>query len=480
MLNKKYILNVIGILLVLESLFMLAPLAVSIIYQERVFVYLLMSMAITLFSGGIIWYYTKDASQEIGQREGYIIVTLIWIVYGIFGALPFFLSGYYPNFIDALFEAISGFTTTGATVLRDVEVVPHGLLFWRSMTHLIGGIGILVLFILILPMFGAGSMMLYKAETSSASTGKLHPRIKETAKRLLVIYLGFVALETTLLVLGRMNLFDALCHSFGTMASGGFSTKNASMAAYTPFAQYVVAFFMLCAGINFNLHYFLLKGSFKKVFKDDELRLYFIFIAIATIVISVSLFFKFSLNTEESFRTGIFQVISVITCTGFTTVDFMQWSQYMWFILLILMFIGGCAGSTSGSMKVVRHLLLLKNIGVQFKKILHERGMFYVKLNGTNVPEDLMYRTLAFFFIYLLTWCVSTFILLFTGLDFIASAGIVASCMGGVGPGLGSTMAHCADVTMLGKIVLSLDMLLGRLELFSMLILFSAAFWKSR
>jgi trk system potassium uptake protein TrkH len=480
MLNKKYILNVIGILLVLESLFLIAPVIVSIIYEEQVFVYLVITMAITLLCGGVIWYYTKDASQEIGHREGFIIVSVIWVVYGFFGALPFYLSGYIPRFEDAFFETISGFTTTGATILRDIEVLPHGLLFWRSMTHLIGGIGILVLFIVVLPMFGAGCMMLYKAETSSASTGKLHPRIKETAKRLLWIYMGFVALATIMLVIAKMSVFDALCHAFGAMGSGGFSTKNASMAAFSPFAQYVVAFFMLCAGINFNLHYFVLKGAFRKVFYDDELRLYFIFIGVAAIIIGLSLFLKFGLSAENAFRTSIFQVISIITCTGFTTVDYMQWSQYMWFILFILMFIGGCAGSTSGSMKVVRYVLLIRNIGIQFKKILHERGMFYVKLNNNNVPEDLMYRTLAFFFIYLLTWCISTFLLMFTGLDFIASAGIVASCMGGVGPGLGSTMAHCADVHVIGKIILSFDMLLGRLELFSIFILFTAAFWKER
>jgi trk system potassium uptake protein len=480
MVNKKFILNVIGILLVLLSLFMLAPLVVSIIYEERVFVYFLLSIAITLLAGGLLWYYTKDGSQEIDQREGFIIVSIIWIVYGLFGALPFYLSGYIPNPVDAVFETISGFTTTGATILRDVEILPHGLLFWRSMTHLIGGIGILVLFIIVLPMFGAGNMMLYRAETSSASTGKLHPRIKETAKRLLWVYLGFVVVLTVILLFAGMDLFDALCHSFGTMASGGFSTKNASMAAFSPFAQYAIALFMLFAGINFTLHYYLLKGSFKKVFGDDELRLFLVVVGGATLIITFSLLLRFGMDVEPAFRTGLFQVISIITCTGFTTVDFMQWAPYMWFILFILMFVGGCAGSTSGSMKVVRYVLLIRNIGVQFKKIIHERGMFFVKLNKNNVPDELMHRTLAFFFIYLLTWCVSTFALLFTGLDFVSAAGIVAASMGGVGPGLGSTVAHCADITMVGKIVLSIDMLLGRLELFSMLILFSAAFWKSR
>jgi trk system potassium uptake protein TrkH len=480
MFNKRYLLNIIGTLLMLESLFMLVPAIVAIIYKENVFLPLVLSAGITLLVGSLLWSYTRGEDQELGQREGYMIVALIWPIYGIFGALPYIFSGYIPNFIDAVFETISGFTTTGATILRDVEIIPNGLLFWRSMTHFIGGIGILVLFIVVLPLFGTGCMALYRAETSSASVGKLHPRFKETAKRLLWIYISFVALETILLIISGMSVFDSVCHSFGTMASGGFSTKNASMAAFSPFSQYIVMFFMLFAGINFNLHYFLLKGMFKKVFFDDELRLFLTIILIAAIIIGGSLIFKFNMGFEPAVRAAFFQVVSTISCTGFTTVNFMQWLPHMWFILLILMFIGGCAGSTSGSMKVVRYHLLIQNISVQFKKILHERGMIHVKLNDNIVPEELMYRTLAFFFIYLMTWCISTFLLLFTGLDFIASAGIVASCMGGVGPGLGSTMAHCSDVSIFGKIVLSLDMLLGRLELFSMLIIFTPVFWKTR
>jgi trk system potassium uptake protein TrkH len=480
MLNKKYIINIIGTLLLLESIFMIAPLVVSIIYQEKVAVYIALSAAITLISGGILWFKTRNASQEIEQREGFIIVTVIWVVYSIFGALPYFLSGYIPSFTDAFFETISGFTTTGATILKDIEVLPHGLLFWRSMTHLIGGIGILVIFIIILPTFGAGCMALYRAETSSASQGKLHPRVKETAKRLLGIYLSLVFAETIFLLLGGMNLFESLCHSFGTIATGGFSPKNSSIGAYSPYIQYVVMFFMLLAGINFNLHYFALKGFFSKVFKDDEFQMYLIIMLIAGVILSAAIFITQQLPLESSIRTAFFNVVSFMTCTGFTTVDYMQWAPFMWIILLFLMFIGGCAGSTSGSMKVVRYNLLMKNILVQFKKIIHERGVFQVRLNDNLIPEDLLHRTLAFFFIYLFTWGVSSFLLMFLGNEPISSMGIVASCMGGVGPGLGSTMAHCADVHVVGKWILSLDMLLGRLELFSILILFTPYFWKAR
>jgi trk system potassium uptake protein len=480
MLNKRYLLNIIGTLLMLESLFMIVPGIVSIIYKEAAFVPLILSAAITLIVGIILWSSTQGASEELGQREGYLIVSLIWVIYGLFGALPYFLSGQIPNFIDAVFESISGFTITGASIIKNVEVLPYGLLFWRSMTHLIGGIGILVMFIVVLPLFGTGCMALYRAETSSASLNRLHPRVKETAKRLLWIYISFVVLEIILLIISGMSVFDSVCHSFGSMSCGGFSTKNNSMAAFSPLSQYIVMGFMLAAGINFNLHYFVLKGMFKKFFFDNELRLFIIFILIAGIIVSVSLYFRFNYDLESSFRIAFFHVISMITCTGFTTVDFMKWFPYMWFILFALMFIGGCAGSTSGSMKVVRFLILFRNITVQFKKILHERGMIYVRLNDIVVPEEMIHRTTAFFFIYLITWCVSTFIMLFTGLDFVSAAGSVASCMGGVGPGLGSTMSTYADVTYFGKIILSLDMLLGRLELFSMLLIFTPVFWKSR
>jgi trk system potassium uptake protein TrkH len=480
MFNKRYLLNIIGTLLMLESLFMIVPALVSLFYREAVFVPIILSAAITLITGSVLWSYNRNPSEDLGHREGYLIVSLIWIIYGVFGALPYVFSGYIPNFIDAVFETISGFTTTGATVLKNVEIVPHGLLFWRSMTNFIGGIGILVLFIVILPLLGTGCMALYKAETSSASIGKLQPRFKESAKRLIWIYVSFVGAETILLIISGMSVFDAVCYSFGTMSSGGFATKNASMAAFSPFSQYIVLFFMLCAGVNFNLHYFVLKGMFKKVFSDDEFRFFLLIILVAGIFISASLFFCFNLGIEPSLRAGFFQVVSFISTTGYITVNYMQWMPHMWFILFILMFIGGSAGSTAGSMKVVRYNLLYKNINVQFKKILHDRGMIHVKLNKSIVPEELMYRTLAFFFIFLVTWGISTFLLLITGLDIVSAAGIVASCMGDVGRGLGSTMLTCADVTHFGKIVLSLDMLLGRLELFSMLLIFTPYFWKSR
>jgi len=469
--------------MVLESLFMLVPAIVSLFYNDPNDLYpLLISSAITFITGGILWYFNRNPEKDIGKREGYLIASSVWIVYSIFGALPYLISGYIPDFTDAFFETISGFTTTGASILTDIERLPHGLLFWRSMTHLVGGIGILVLSIVVLPIFGTGSMYLYGAETSSAPSGKLHPKIKDSASRLLWIYLAFVGVLTVMLLLGGMNLFDSLCHSFGTIASGGFSPKNSSIAGYSPYIQYVIAVFMTIAAINFNLHYFLLKGAFKKIFSNEELKLFLIIMAGAILVIGISLFFIHQYDPERAFRDAFFNVSSIISTTGFANTDFMIWTPFMWFILFFLLFIGGCAGSTAGGIKVVRYLLLFRNIPVQFQKLLHERGVIAVRLNGEIIHQDLIFRTLAFFIIYLLVWVVSTFLLMVSGLPLPDSMGAAASCMAGCGPGLGSVgpIGNYEHLTNLSKWILSFDMLAGRLELFSFLILFTPYFWKAK
>lgn len=483
MFNRRYILHVIGLLLVLESLFMLLPLLVSIIYSEKNFYFhIILSATITFLFGGALWYLNRDPDKDIGKREGYLIASLIWIVYSVFGALPYFLSGYIPNFTNAFFETMSGFTTTGASVLADVESLPKGLLFWRSMTHLIGGIGILVLSIVVLPIFGTGSMYLYGAEASSVSTGKLHPKIKDTASRLLWIYIAFVILLTGLLFLGGMNIFDSICHSFGTIASGGFSTKNASLINYSPYIQYVVSVFMIVAAINFNLHYFLLKGYFKKFFQNEELKLFLSIIGGAVLVIGLSLFFIHDYSAEKSFRDAFFNVTSIISTTGFANTDYMLWTPFIWFIIFFLLFIGGCAGSTAGGIKVVRYILLIRNIPVQFRKLLHERGVIAARLNGESVSEELIFRTLAFFIIYLFIWVLSTFLLMVTGLPFLDSMGAAAASMSCTGPGLGSVgpVGNYSHLTDFATWVLSFDMLAGRLEIFSFLILFTPFFWKNK
>lgn len=483
MFNKKYILHVIGLLLVLESLLMILPFIVAIIYGEKeIYLHLILSAVITGFLGGILWFLNRDPNKDIGKREGYLVASVVWIVFSIFGALPYYLSGHIPSYTDAFFETMSGLTTTGASILKDVEKLPYSLLFWRSTTHLVGGIGILVISIVILPIFGTGSMYLYGAETSSASFGKLHPKIKDTATRLLWIYMAYVGILIVLLLLGGMNLFDSICHSFGTIATGGFSTKNSSIAGYSPYIQYVIAIFMVISAINFNLHYFLLKGAFKKFFQNEELRLYLTIIGVAVFIISVSLFFFHQYDAERAFRDSFFQVASFISTTGYATADFMQWSTFLWFLFFLILFIGGCAGSTAGGIKVVRYLLLFRNIPVQFRKLLHERGMIAARLNGEIIPEDLIFRTLAFFIIYLLLFVLSTVLLIMTGLPFLESMGGAAACMSSVGPGLGSVgpVGNYSELTDFAKWVLSFDMLAGRLELFSFLILFTPFFWKNK
>jgi len=333
-----------------------------------------------------------------------------------------------------------------------------------------------------LPIFGTGSMFLYGAEASSASTGKLHPKIKDTASRLLWIYIAFVVLLTMLLLAGGMNMFDALCHSFGTIASGGFSTKNASLINYSPYIQYVIAVFMIVAAVNFNLHYFLLKGYFKKVFQNEELRLFLYIIGGAILIIGLSLFFIHHYDAEKAFRYAFFSVTSIISTTGFANTDYMLWQPFMWFIIFLLMFVGGCAGSTAGGIKAVRYLLLFRNIPVQFRKLLHERGIIAARLNGEIINEEFIFRTLAFFIIYLFIWVLSTFLLMVTGLPLLESMGGAAASMSCTGPGLGAVgpVGTYYDLTDFAKWVLSFDMLVGRLEIFSFLILFTPFFWKNK
>jgi trk system potassium uptake protein TrkH len=461
---------------------MILPIIVSIIYGEKDFYFITLSAAITFFCGGALWYFNREPDKDVGKREAYVIASSIWIIYSIFGALPFYLSGEIPSFTDAFFETISGFTTTGASILTVVEKMPHGLLFWRSMTHLVGGIGILVLSIVVLPVFGTGSMYLYGAETSSASTGKLHPKIKDTATRLLWIYVGFVVLLTILLLLGGMNLFESLCHSFGTIASGGFSVRTSSLIDYSPYIQYVIAVFMIAAGINFNLHYFLLKGHFKKVFQNEELRLFFTIVLVALLIIWFSLMYFHGLGWEQSFRYAFFNVSNVMSTTGFVINDYMLWKPFLWFLLFVMLFFGGCAGSTAGGIKVVRYVLLIKNIPVQFRKLLHERGIIAARLNGEMISEELVFRTFVFVIIYLFIWVVSTLLLMVTNLPLADSMGGVAACMAGCGPGLGSVgpVGNYYHLTDFAKWVLSFDMLVGRLEIFSFLILFTPFFWKNK
>ncbi|RUT77791.1 TrkH family potassium uptake protein [Ancylomarina longa] len=482
MLNWKYVFYTMSVLLIVESVFLFISSGISLIYGEDDFKFFIQAVAITLSSGGIIYLFTNNCSKEIGKREAFVVVSLVWVVFSIFGALPFLLGGYIPNFTDAFFETMSGFTTTGASIINDIEALPHGILFWRSLTHLLGGMGILVLTVAILPIFGFGGMAMFNAEAAGITTDKLHPRIKETAQRLWGIYMLLIGIETIFLVLGKMSLFDAVCHSFGTLASGGFSTKNSSIADYSPYIQYVIIVFMILAGTNFTLHYFAIKGKFSKIWKNEEFRVFLGLIAVVTAIISFTLIYVDHGPVEKSFRDALFQVTSIITSTGFVSADYTAWHPYLGFLIFGLMFTGACVGSTSGGVKILRHLLLFKNSILEFKRMIHPSAVLPVRYKKEMVHKDVIFKILAFVILYFMVFFLGSFAMTLIGLDVTSSMGAVATTMGGIGPGLGSVgpMNNFAAVPDAGKWVLSFLMLLGRLELFTVLIIFVPSFWKNQ
>jgi len=479
--NVKVIIKVIGFLLVIEGFFMLLSLPFSFYYGEQESMAIIYSGLITIVSGGILGISTRKHPKNIGRKEGYVIVAISWIIISLFGTLPFILSGAIPNFTDAFFETMSGFTTTGATILDDIESMPKGILFWRSMTHWIGGMGIIVFTVAVLPILGIGGMQLYAAEMPGVTKDKLHPRITATAKRLWAIYLIFTVVQTLLLLLGGLSLFDSLCHSFGTVATGGFSTHNQSIAAFSPYIQYVIVVFMILAGTNFTLHYFALHGQLRKVWKSEEFR-YFIYLIIVstgiiTLVLAIS---KDGMSFEEAFRSSFFQVTSIITTTGYITDNYLQWPGQIWFLILLLMFVGGMAGSTGGGIKIVRQLLLLKNSLLELKRLIHPQAIIPVRMNGKVVSQDIIFKVMAFFLIYIIVFIIGSTVMALIGLDGPSAIGAAAATIGNIGPGLGNVGPedNYAFVPYGGKWFLSFLMLLGRLELFTVLILFSPAFWK--
>ena len=481
--NLKIILKIIGFLLILNGLAMLTSLAFSIYYNSNDISAILISGIGTALLGIIFWFSIKtDTDDDISKRDGYLIVTLGWIASSIVGTLPFIIHGSIPSFTDAFFETMSGFTTTGATILKDIEVVPPGLLYWRSMTHWLGGMGIIVLSLAILPILGIGGMQLFQAEVAGPSKDKIHPRVTETAKRLWGIYLILTVAQVILLLLGNMNLLDAICHSFGTLATGGFSTKNASVAYYkSEYIEYVIIIFMFLSGTNFTLHYFALKGKVFNYFKDDEFRFYGIFVLLIVTATAIYLIIHNSQTTESAFRDSAFSIISILSSTGFVTVNYEGWAKFFPEIFLILLLIGACAGSTSGGVKIIRYELLIRNSLIELKKLIHPKAVIPVRHNGKAVSNEIISKIAAFVMLYMIIFIVASISLSVIGLDLQSSMGAVAACLANIGPGLGSTgpMTNFSEVPILGKWILSIVMLLGRLELFTILVLFSPTFWKN-
>lgn len=479
--NFKLIIKFIGILLMLLSGFMAISALWNIVYDENTTKAILISAIITFGAGLSFHQLTRNHDHKnIGKKEGYIIVTFTWISITFFGTLPFYLSGHIPSYTNAFFETMSGFTTTGATILDDIEAMPKSLLFWRSTTHWLGGMGIIVLTLAILPVLGVGGMQLFVAEAPGTTPNRLHPRITETAKRLWYIYLLLTALLTGLLMLGKMNFFEAINHAFSTVATGGFSPKNDSISSYSAYIQYVIVLFMIIAGANFTLHYFALKGNFSKIRDNEEFRFYLLIIGIFTIIFTVAIYIFHAAKIEHAFRDSLFQIVSIITTTGFVTTDYTLWNEFLWFMLFLLMFTGGCIGSTAGGIKMVRHLLLIKNTSQEFKRLIHPSAVLPTRLDGKTIPTEIIYNFLAFFLLYVSVFMIGATIMSSLGLSFKLSLASVAATIGNVGPSLGTLgpMDNYSIIPTPGKWLLSFFMLLGRLELFTVLILITPSFWK--
>lgn len=474
------IIRILGLLAIFLGAAMLLPLPFSLYYGSSDTEALLLSSVTTLAFGAFGFTATKK-KQDLRPKEGFAVVTFGWITMSVFGSLPYLFSGAIPNFTDAFFETMSGFTTTGATILTDIEVLPYGILFWRSLTHWFGGMGIIVLSLAILPFLGVGGMQLFKAEAPGPVVDKLKPRITETAKILWGVYFIFTVAETILLILGGMNLFDALCHTFGTMATGGFSTKNASVAHYgSAYIDFVIIIFMIIAGTNFSLHFQLFRGRFKEFFSSHEFRFFIGIIAIATIIIGIDTFYNNYSTLFETIQYTLFQVVSIITTTGFGTADYEQWAYSSQIILFALMFFGGCAGSTGGGIKIVRMYLLLKFVRGEFVRLLHPQAVVPIRMGDTVVERKVMMNIVGFFVLYIAIFITGSIGMSFTGLDIETSLGVVAATLNNIGPGLGlvGPTDNYAHIHAVGKWMSSFFMLLGRLEVYTVIILLAPSYWR--
>jgi len=493
--NFKIIISFLGLTSMLNGVFMLIAVPFSSYHNEPEQWGILNAGITTILIGFLCWFFNRNAPKNLHKKEGYLIVTFGWLMLTFTGTLPYLFTGSIPNFTNAIFETISGYSTTGSSILTNIESMPKGILFWRSATHWIGGMGIIVLTVAILPLLGIGGMQLFMAEAPGPSADKMHPRITETAKRLWLIYFLLTFLEFFLLKIAGMTWFDAINHAMATMSTGGFSTKNASVAYWngTPIIQYIITIFMFIAGANFVLTYFALKGKINKVFKNEEFKYYFFGVIAITIIMTILILNHQDPNlvtsihhpkpwgeTESAFRHAFFQVTSVLTTTGFVSADFTMWNSFGTMIMFSLFFIGGSAGSTSGGIKIVRHIIMIKNSFYEFKKLLHPNAIIPVRYNNSGVPKNIIYNILAFFILYMLIFILSSITLTFFGLDFESAMGAAASSLGNIGPAISSVspVDNFSHLSFGAKWVCSFLMLIGRLELFTVLILFTPFFWK--
>jgi trk system potassium uptake protein TrkH len=475
------IFRIMGALIFFLGLTMICPLLFSLYYRDGDLPALILSAAITTGTGASLFLIFRGTNQEISPREGFAIVALGWALAAFFGSLPYMLGGVLPSFVEAYFEATSGFTTTGATVLDPIEGAPRGILFWRSLTHWLGGMGIIVLSIAILPFLGIGGMQLFKAEVPGPVADKLKPRVAETAKILWKVYILISGAETVLLMVGGMDPFEALCHTFGTMATGGFSTRNISIGSYDKaYFDGVIVVFMILAGTNFSLHYQALTGDFRTLYRNSEVRFYWATLAGAMLLVTLVLRVQIYHTLGAAFRYASFQVTSIMTTTGYTTADFEGWPSFVQYTLVILMFIGGSAGSTGGGMKCVRILLLLKQGRRELSRLIHPRGVIPVRLGGKVVPDGVIQSVWGFFFLFILVFILASVAMSLLGLDIITAFVSVAATINNIGPGLGAVgpMDNYTSIPLIGKWILIFCMLIGRLELYTIIVLLVPEFWR--
>ncbi len=476
--NTSIIRYILGYILKIEALFMLLPCLTALIYQEpEGFDYLLAAALGGLC--GVFLTLHKPKNNVFYLKEGCVTTALSWVFLSLFGCVPFIITGEIPNFVDALFETISGFTTTGASILNDVEALSHCSLMWRSFTHWIGGMGVLVFLLAIIPLSGGSRINLMRAESPGPSVGKLVPKVRTTARLLYLIYLFMTLLETMLLLAGGMPLFDALATSFGTAGTGGFGIKNDSMAGYSPYLQWVVTIFMILFGVNFNFYYYLLYRKVKKAFQIEEIK-YYLLIILAAIAIIFFQILDASKGVFDALTSSSFQVASIITTTGFSTVDFNQWSEVCRFILVLLMFIGACAGSTGGGIKVSRFVVLIKTVAKELTSYIHPKSIKKIKMDQKPVEHEVVRSINVYFITFIILFSASVFAISFEGYDLITNFTAVAATINNIGPGL-ELVGPASNFSMFhpfSKLVLIFDMLAGRLELFPLLILFHPAIWK--